>query len=418
MEPRQAALQAAFTRTRRQSLALAEGLSAEDCMLQSMPDASPVKWHLAHVTWFFETFVLAQREPPPAPFNPAFKVLFNSYYVGVGERHPRPERGLLSRPSLDEVLAYRRAVDAQMAALLADTPLPHSLLDLIELGIHHEQQHQELVLTDLKHHFWRNPLRPAYRPPEPLEPADPVPLRYQAFEGGLVEIGHDGEGFAFDNETPRHRVFLEPFELACRPVSNRDYLAFIADGGYDRPELWLSDGWDTCQREGWFAPLYWQFTDADRWTVFTLHGQQPLRLNEPVCHVSYYEAEAYARWAGARLPTEQEWECAAQRWPAEAAPAPGRFADAGAYHPGPTTTGKPVHWLGDVWEWTQSAYLPYPGYRPADGAVGEYNGKFMINQMVLRGGSCATPSDHIRASYRNFFPPSARWQFSGIRLAR
>jgi len=417
MGSRQAALLAAFTRTRRQSLTLAEGLSAEDCMLQSMPDASPVKWHLAHVTWFFETFVLAQREPPPALFNPAFRILFNSYYVGVGERHPRPERGLLSRPSLDEVLAYRRAVDTQMAALLAGEPLPPLLLDLIELGIHHEQQHQELILTDLKHHFWRNPLRPAYRPPIPWEPTTPVPLHYQAFEGGLLNIGHDGGGFAFDNETPRHKVWLAPFELASRPVSNRDYLDFIADGGYDRPELWLSDGWDTRQREGWFAPLYWQRDNAEHWTVFTLHGQQPLRLNEPVCHVSYYEADAYARWAGARLPTEQEWECAAQNWSAEAPPTPGRFADDGTYHPGPATPDKPARWLGDVWEWTQSAYLPYPGYRPADGAVGEYNGKFMINQMVLRGGSCATPSDHIRASYRNFFPPPARWQFSGIRLA-
>ncbi|AXK38845.1 ergothioneine biosynthesis protein EgtB [Crenobacter cavernae] len=411
-DPRQAALLAAFERTRRQTMALVDGLTAEDCMVQSMPDASPVKWHLAHASWFFETFVLEAVRPDVPPFDPAFRVLFNSYYVGVGERHPRPERGVLSRPSLDTVLGYRQTVDARMAELLDGPPQSARLLDLVELGVHHEQQHQELILTDLKHHFWRNPLRPAYRPPPTLAEAPVAALRFLPSDGGLADIGHDGPGFAFDNETPRHRVWLEPFAFACRPVSNREYQAFIADGGYARAELWLSDGWDTCQQEGWQAPLYWQRADPERWTVFTLHGQRPVHPDEPVCHVGYYEADAYARWAGARLPTEQEWEYVAQSNLARSA-APVRDA---AGHPRPQTPDGPVH--GDVWEWTQSAYLPYPGFKPAAGAVGEYNGKFMINQMVLRGGSCATPYGHIRPSYRNFFPPSARWQFSGIRLAR
>lgn len=381
----------AYQDVRADSRALAEGLSPEDCMVQSMPDASPVKWHLAHTSWFFETFVLEQVQPQYRPFNPAFRVLFNSYYVGVGERHPRPERGVLSRPSLAEVQAYRRALDEQMAVLLDATALPDVLLDIVELGIHHEQQHQELILTDLKHHFSRNPLRPAYRPPAPNE-HHPGALRFLNLGGSFAEIGHGGPGFAFDNESPRHHVWLQPFQLATRLISNREYQAFIADGGYQRPELWLSDGWDTLTREGWQAPLYW---DLQQGTLFTLHGQQPLQPDAPLCHVSYYEADAYARWAGARLPTEQEWEYAARSMPDQ------------------------LSQLYDTaWQWTLSAYLPYPGFQPAAGAVGEYNGKFMINQMVLRGGSCATPAGHSRASYRNFFPPAARWQFSGIRLAR
>jgi ergothioneine biosynthesis protein EgtB len=402
-------LLAALEAARCQSLVLIEGLSAEDCMVQSMPDASPVKWHLAHTSWFFETFVLEQALPGFKPFNPAFRVLFNSYYVGVGERHPRPERGVLSRPSLSEVLNYRRAIDEQMAALLHTTTLDTALLDVIELGIHHEQQHQELILTDLKHHLWRNPLRPAYRPSPPHRTASPAGQPFIALEAGLVEIGHNSPAFAFDNELPRHRVWLNPFQIATRPVTNREYQAFIDDGGYQRTELWLSDGWDARTQHNWRAPLYWELAQG---TVFTLHGQQPLHPDEPVCHVSLYEADAYARWAGARLPTEQEWEHAAQALhPAMH----GNFADSGRYHPSSADLDT---LFGNVWQWVQSAYLPYPGFQPAPGAVGEYNGKFMINQMVLRGGSCATPGGHIRASYRNFFPPPARWQFSGIRLAK
>lgn len=386
----QGELRTAYQRTRRHSAGMVEGLSAEDCMVQSMPDTSPVKWHLAHTSWFFETFVLERAQPGFHVFNPAFRILFNSYYVGVGERHPRPERGMLSRPSLSEVHAYRRAIDEQMTALLDSPALPDALLDVIGLGIHHEQQHQELILTDLKHHFWRNPLRPAYQPPPPHAPP-PGELHFISLDGGLAEIGHAGPGFAFDNESPRHQAWLEPFQIATRLVSNREYQAFIADGGYRRPELWLSDGWDALTREGWQAPLYW---DLAHDTLFTLHGQQPLDPNAPLSHVSYYEADAYARWASARLPTEQEWECAARAAPA----ALDQLYDA-------------------VWQWTQSAYLPYPGFQPTTGAVGEYNGKFMINQMVLRGSSLATPFGHERLSYRNFFYPAARWQFSGVRLA-
>ncbi|GAC1624342.1 MAG: ergothioneine biosynthesis protein EgtB [Nevskia sp.] len=397
---------------RAQTLALADGLSAEDCQLQSMPDASPVKWHLAHTAWFFETFVLAPSLPAYRLFDPAFRSLFNSYYVGIGERAPRAERGLMSRPSLDTVRAYRAQIDAAMQQGFASTAFDAAALALIELGLQHEQQHQELVVTDLKHHFSRNPLRPAYRAAgSSAAAAAAAPLAYIAFAGGVCGIGHEGSGFAFDNESPRHRVFIEPFELASRPVTNAEYAAFIADGGYQRPELWLSDGWDAVQRENWRAPLYW--LDAQR--TYTLAGERGLVAGEPVCHVGYYEAEAYARWAGARLPTEFEWEHAAQGLPAGA----GNFVEDGHCHPRVSAGGNGLQQLfGDVWEWTNSAYLPYPAYRPAEGAVGEYNGKFMINQMVLRGGSCATPRDHLRASYRNFFPPAARWQFSGIRLAR
>tara|TARA_R110001599_G_scaffold122593_2_gene294661 strand:- start:343 stop:1545 length:1203 start_codon:yes stop_codon:yes gene_type:complete len=393
--PRAASLAARFHKVRAHSLALVHGLSAEDCQLQSMPDASPVKWHLAHTSWFFETFLLAESKHPPPPFDPAFKVLFNSYYIGVGERHLRAERGLLSRPGLDRVLQYRDHVDRHMLALLADSDLRDTELDLIELGLQHEQQHQELILTDLKHHFSCNPLAPAWR----AESADQAPragdnlgVAFQTYSGGLIEIGYQGSGFSFDNERPRHRVWLEPFELATRNVSNGEYLAFMLDGGYRRPELWLSEAWDHIGLHGWQAPLYWQHEEQG-WSVFTLHGKVPLNHHAPVSHISFYEADAYARWAAARLPTEAEWELAAQS----------------DNLPG-------LH--GEVWQWTNSAYLAYPGYQPAAGAVGEYNGKFMLNQMVLRGSSVATPENHARHSYRNFFPAQARWQFSGVRLAR
>ncbi len=401
-------------RVRAQSLSLVAGLSAEDCQLQSMADASPVKWHLAHTTWFFETFVLARTQADHQPFDPAFRTLFNSYYVGVGERAPRAERGLVSRPTLTEVFAYRAAIDAQLLRGAADGDWDEATLALVELGLQHEQQHQELILTDLKHHFSRNPLLPAYQPAKVGEQLPIPPLRFPGFEGGMTRVGHDGDGFAFDNETPRHREFIEPFELASRLVTNGEYAAFIADGGYARAELWLSDGWDRIQAEGWRAPLYWR-EDGSGWRQFTLSGERACADAEPVCHVSYYEADAYARWAGARLPSEAEWEYAARA----ARGRDGRFVEDGGFHPGAAVDGDGVQQLfGDIWEWTQSAYLPYPGFKSANGAVGEYNGKFMINQMVLRGGSCATPRDHVRASYRNFFPPAARWQFSGIRLAR
>jgi ergothioneine biosynthesis protein EgtB len=406
--------------------ALCAPLSPEDCNLQSMPDASPVKWHLAHTTWFFETLAL-EGVPGYAPFHPAFRVLFNSYYESVGERHARPERGVLSRPSLEEVRSYRRQVDAWILRLL-DAGAPASALDVIELGIHHEQQHQELVLTDLKHAFSRNPLRPAYREratsasearsrpkASGVHLAGPAEaLRWLGFEGGLREIGHGSRGFAFDNERPRHRVFLEPFELASRPVTNAEYLEFVRAGGYERPELWLSDGFQVVCARGWRVPLYWEERDG-AFFAFTLSGREPLRLDEPVCHVSHYEADAYARWARARLPTEAEWECAA-----EAAPIEGNLAESGRFHPAPSPAAgrHPSALFGDVWEWTASAYGPYPGFRPLAGPLGEYNGKFMSGQLVLRGGSCATPRTHIRSTYRNFFPPDARWQFSGIRLAR
>ena len=395
------------------TLKLCEGLSAEDCALQSMPDTSPAKWHLAHASWFVETFVLEPHAPGYRAFDPHFRALYNSYYVQVGERHPRPERGLISRPSLEQVRAYRAHVDAAIerwaAACRADT----ALLDLFELGLHHEQQHQELIVTDLKHLFSRNPLHPVYRARDAQAATAAPPLEWVAFPPGVREIGHRGAYFCFDNELPRHRVYLDAFELASRLTTNAEYLAFIDDSGYRRPELWLSDGWDTCLAQRWDAPLYWQ-REGERRRVFTLRGLVDLDPAEPVGHLSYYEADAYARWAGARLATEAEWETAA-----EAALPAGNFVESGRLHPNPATGSGGLRQLfGDLWEWTASAYLGYPGYRSAAGAVGEYNGKFMVNQFVLRGGSCATPRSHIRASYRNFFPPAARWQFTGIRLAR
>lgn len=395
---------------------LCASLSAEDCVVQSMPDASPVKWHLAHTSWFFETFVLEQAIAGYAHFNRDFRVLFNSYYKTVGEQYARPQRGLLVRPALDEVMRYRHHTDRLMIRLFSEDDLTPPLAAIIESGLNHEQQHQELILTDLKHLFSFNPLHPVYAAPAEASNAEPPPLRWFYYDEGIRHIGHDGSGFSFDNEGPRHRVFLESFALASRLVTNGEYLEFIADGGYERPEFWLSDGWNAVQQFDWRAPLYWQQRDG-YWLNFTLSGVRELNPNEPVCHVSFYEADAYARWTGARLPTEAEWEVVASELPIE-----GNFVESGQFHPAalrPAATAEaPAQMFGDVWEWTQSAYSPYPGFHPPAGALGEYNGKFMCNQMVLRGGSCVTPESHIRATYRNFFPPQARWQFSGIRLAR
>jgi ergothioneine biosynthesis protein EgtB len=388
--------------------ALAAPLSGEDQTVQSMPDVSPTKWHRAHTTWFFETFVLARAHRRYRVFHPDFRYLFNSYYEAVGARHPRADRGLLSRPGIAEIAAYRRHVDAAMLDVLDS--LPPDATSLVELGLHHEQQHQELLLMDIKHVLSVNPLRPAYRDTLPHQTVPDRPVGWIDGAGGLVEVGHGGAGFAFDNESPRHRVFLLPFALADRPVSCGDWLAFMADDGYRRPELWLSDGWAIVQAERWEAPLYWEHDDTG-WQVFTLSGMKPVDPAEPVVHISYYEADAFAHWSGARLPVEAEWETLAAR----EAPR-GRLLDLDVLHP--RAAQRDASLFGDVWQWTASAYLPYPRFRPAEGAVGEYNGKFMVNQHVLRGGCCATPAGHIRATYRNFFPPSARWAFSGLRLAR
>ena len=394
---------------------LASPLSPEDQTVQSMPDVSPTKWHRAHTSWFFETFLLTGRQPGYREFHPAYAYLFNSYYEGVGARYPRARRGVVSRPGVAEIASYRRHVDEAMGRLLA-TELGPAGRDLVELGLHHEQQHQELLLMDIKHVLSGSPLEPAYATLafDPTRSAGPP--RWIEHPGGGAEIGHDGTGFGFDNEFPRHGVHLEPFALADRPVTCGEWLAFMDDGGYRRPDLWLSDGWATVQAEGWDAPLYWTQV-VDDWWLFTLGGPQLVDPAEPVCHVSYYEADAFARWAGARLPTEAEWEVlAASRWSLDGDGRPtGNFLDPAFLHPRPAQTPS---FFGDVWQWTSSAYSPYPGFRPAPGAVGEYNGKFMVNQYVLRGGSCVTPADHVRASYRNFFVPAARWPFTGLRLAR
>ncbi|MCU1352792.1 MAG: ergothioneine biosynthesis protein EgtB [Acidimicrobiales bacterium] len=408
---------------------LAAPLAPEDQVVQSMPDVSPTKWHRAHTTWFFETFVLGPHDPGYEPVHPGYDYLFNSYYEQVGPRYPRPDRGLISRPTCAEVGAYREAVDRSLAELLdgADDATWRAVAPLVELGVHHEQQHQELLLMDIKHVFSVNPLRPAYAHRAPHAAGEHRWPTSDAGRGsdrrwvdvdvdGIVEVGHDGRGFAFDNEGPRHQALVRPFRLADRLVTVGDWSDFMADGGYDRPELWLSEGWATVQQQGWRAPLYWE-SDGPHWAIFTLEGLGPLVPDAPVCHVSFFEADAFARWSGARLPTEEEWEVAAVACPAADRP---NDLSSGALHPraAPAAAGPGLRQLGgDVWEWTASPYRPYPGFHPLAGAIGEYNGKFMCNQMVLRGGSCATPAGHTRPTYRNFFPPSARWAFSGLRLA-
>jgi len=401
-----------YVRIRAATEALAAPLSPEDQVVQSMPDASPTKWHRAHTTWFFETFVLSRHRPGYRVFDPDYAYLFNSYYEALGPRHARPARGLLTRPTAGEIARYRTYVDAATLALIESGP--DDAAEVIELGLQHEQQHQELLLTDIKHAFAQNPLRPAYMTAPPREAGQATPLAWHGIGDGIYEVGHRGGGFAYDNEGPAHRVFLRAFRIAGRPVSVGEYLAFMADGGYRRPELWLSDGWAVVQARGWEAPGYWEREPgrAGGWRLYTLHGARPLALDEPVCHVSLYEAAAYASWAGKRLPSESEWEVAARRIGPVAPVLPALVGDARP-HPAALADG----FRQDVWEWTGSAYLPYPGFRAPEGAVGEYNGKFMINQMVLRGRSCATPAGHERTSYRNFFPPDARWQFSGFRLA-
>jgi len=403
-----------FQVVRRMTERLARPLSPEDCQIQSMPDASPVKWHLAHTTWFFETFVLGPYSPGYKPFHPAFGFLFNSYYNAVGDRLPRPRRGLMTRPTLDEVYSYRSAVDRAMEAYLGSAGEDLPAAATIELGLNHEQQHQELILTDIKHAFAQNPLRPAYGDADRMSAvAETRPMGWSFCAGGLKWVGHDGRGFAFDNEGPRHRVFLEDFQLGSRLVTSGEYLAFIEDNGYSRPEFWLSDGWNVVKDQQWEAPLYWERIDG-AWWVMTLGGFRRLTEAEPVCHVSFYEADAFARWSGGRLPTEFEWESAVNDQKIE-----GNLLESGKLHPQAAVDGTGIaQAFGDTWEWTQSPYTPYPGLRPTSGALGEYNAKFMCNQLVLRGGSCATPASHIRATYRNFFPPEARWQFTGIRLAK
>lgn len=402
----------AYQRVRRQSLSLCEGLLPDDLGLQAVEETSPLKWHLAHVTWFFETFLLKPFVPDYEAFDERFEILFNSYYNGVGRQHPRGQRHLLSRPGIEQVFDYRRHVDGAMLRLLRRES-GDAVRERTRLGLEHEQQHQELMLTDLKYNLALNPLRPAYR----TASLPPCPVRIQtfvAFDGGLASCGADGsEAFSFDNEHPRHRTWLEPFALARHPVSNGDFLQFVRDGAYQNPLLWLADGWARVQCDNWRHPQQWVQQD-DAWFEFSLHGLVPLDPQRPVTHVSYYEAEAFARWAGARLPTEQEWEHAARQQSLE-----GQFADSPYLHPlGGTDDAPLADMFGSVWEWTGSAYLPYPGYQPAPGAIGEYNGKFMCNQWVLRGGSCATPPGHVRASYRNFFYPPDRWQFTGLRLAK
>jgi ergothioneine biosynthesis protein EgtB len=407
-----AALAARLQAVRQHSLTLAQPLSAEDQQAQSMPDASPTKWHLAHTSWFFEAVVLLPHLPQGVAFDARFARLFNSYYESVGPRHPRPERGLLTRPTLTEVLAYRRHVDTALQALVveADDDTWARAATLVELGLQHEQQHQELMLTDALHLLSRNPLAPAYLPPTRAAQAAPATeTGWWESAGGDVEVGHDAQtGFGFDNEGPRHMVRLAPFALARRLVTNGEWQAFIDDGGYQRPALWLSDGWAMVQAQGWQAPLYWR----DSCQAFTLHGEQPIDPDAPVCHLSFYEAAAFATWAGARLPTEFEWEVAACAWGVSPP------AGVGPLQPAARRSTDDLQCFGAAWQWTRSSYDPYPRFKPFDGTAAEYNGKFMVGQLVLRGSSCATPPGHARVTYRNFFPPSARWQFAGLRLAK
>jgi ergothioneine biosynthesis protein EgtB len=417
-----------YQQIRQISEKICQPLAIEDYTIQSMPDVSPPKWHLAHTTWFFETFLLVPHLPGYTIFHPQFGYLFNSYYEALGTRHPRDRRGLLSRPTVAEVYEYRVWVDRAMLSLFESIiSIQSELADLVTLGLHHEQQHQELLLTDIKHILALNPLHPAYREDLSMDQLDLQPrdqndlqaTQWLKYPGGLYSIGHQGDpagsnNFAFDNESPRHQVYLQDYQLASRLVTNGEYLEFIQSGGYLEPKYWLAEGWHTVQSQHWRSPLYWEQID-DQWWVMTLGGLRRLDLDEPVCHVSFYEADAYATWCGDRLPTEAEWEVATANTELV-----GNFLDRDRLHPAPAhlNNGANHQLFGDVWEWTQSAYLPYPGFRVAEGAIGEYNGKFMCNQMVLRGGSCVTSIDHLRPTYRNFFPPATRWQFSGIRLAR
>ncbi len=420
-----------YLRIRAFSESIAAPLAPEDCVIQTMPDVSPTRWHLAHTTWFFETFFLRERTGYK-PFNESFDYLFNSYYNSLGDQFPRAKRGMLSRPTVDQIFQYRKHVDRCVVDEIESGTLTPSEVGVLEIGLNHEQQHQELMLTDIKHVLSCNPLSPVYANTSFPRGSEIEPLRFLPFQEGLHEIGFAGDGFAYDNESPRHRVFLNAFELADRLVTAGEYLAFMADGGYREPRWWLSLGWQTVRQEGWNAPLYWQQKDGT-WFHFTLSGLQPVDHGAPVCHISYFEADAYARWAGMRLALEAEWEVASEQ-----AVLAGNFADqlmssGRTIHPASTVSRGEIQpnfqadrtggfelrqMFGDVWQWTQSPYVAYPGYSPADGALGEYNGKFMCGQYVLRGGSCATPSGHVRRTYRNFFPPEARWQFSGIRLAR
>lgn len=397
---------------RKQTEWLCQPLATEDYVVQAMPDVSPPKWHLAHTTWFFETFLLVPFSPAYRVYHPSYSYLFNSYYETVGAFYPRPQRGILARPTVEEVYAYRAYVDEHLLSAIETVGEEHwaEFARRLTLGLNHEQQHQELLLTDIKYNFAINPLRPAYRPATARPWPQAPPQRWLEYPGGVDEIGFAGPGFAFDNELPRHRVYVGQYRLASRLVTNGEYLEFIESGGYERPELWLSDGWRTVRERGWKAPLYWEKIEGE-WWVMTLSGMQKLNEHEPVCHVSFYEADAYARWVGKRLPTEAEWELAARHQPVQ-----GNFVESGYLHPVPAERTA-TQFYGDVWEWTQSSYAPYPGYRPPAGPLGEYNGKFMCNQFVLRGGSCATPFSHIRPTYRNFFYPADRWQFTGIRLA-
>ncbi|MBT2572053.1 ergothioneine biosynthesis protein EgtB [Planococcus sp. ISL-110] len=408
-----------YAEIRKVTMKLIQPLETEDFIIQSHSDVSPPKWHIAHTTWFFERIILKEFKSGYQEFNPTFDFLFNSYYNTIGPYQPRHERGVLSRPTVEGIIAYRNYVDGQIRDLLSDlqsSEIKKELVKLIEMGLQHEQQHQELILMDVKYNFFVNPLFPVYlKTEEPPESERRKPA-FIEFEGGLVEIGHNGEGFSFDNESPRHKVWLEPFKLATEPVTNGEYLEFIEAGGYEQPEHWLSDGWAIVKKNHWKAPLYWLKNEQDKWGIFTLGGVKNLDLNEPVCHVSFYESDAFSRWKGKRLPTEAEWEHASQGIAIN-----GNTLEQAVYQPVPMNNESaraPLSKMfGDVWEWTSTAYSSYPGSKPLEGALGEYNAKFMSNQMILRGGSCATPASHIRETYRNFFPPEKRWQFGGFRLA-